>query len=231
MKSGRSPGGSYDSGAPPFQCRDHCATIVAPQAHSNVVGMKQPFLFSLIAASMFAAPSGQAQSAPQTCAGCFLGVYDDAAMSRTTGTISPFQIKSVYLGIQLGDEVAGLEKLSFEATYPAGFTVLEVTPYVTGANILSTGSRSVRVEWPSCVQGSRLLLFRVRLLSTRSVQNAAVQIRGAMLQTCATAGASTVEIPAGCYVLNPRGPSPCATAVMPTTWSATKGLYKTDAGR
>jgi len=192
--------------------------------------MKQRFLFSLIAVTMFAAPRGQAQTAPQTCAGCFLGVYDDAAMSRISGTISPFQIKSVYLGIQFGDAVTGLEKLSFEATYPPGFTVLEVTPYVAGANIVTTGSRSVRVEWPRCVQGSRLL-FRVRLLSTRSVQNAAVQIRGATLQTCTAAGASTVGIPAGCYVLNPRGPSPCTTGIVPTTWSITKGLYKTDAGR
>lgn len=188
------------------------------------------FFLSFVAVVTLVAPSGQAQSAPEVCTGCYLGVYDDAAMTRTTGSVSPFQIKSVYLGIRFGDEVTGLEKLSFEATYPSGFTILDVTPYVAGADIITTGARSLRVEWPRCVQGSRLL-FRVRLLTTRSVQNAAVQIRSASVQSCAAVGSKSVKIPAGCYVLNPRGASPCATSVQPVTWSITKGLYKTDGGR
>jgi len=193
------------------------------------VGMRR-FLFAMIAGMMLAAPSGHAQTAPLTCVGCFLGVYDDAAMTRTSGTIYPFQVKSVYLGIQFDDEVTGLEKLSFEALYPTGFTVLDVTPYVAGAEIVTTGSRSVRVEWPRCVQGKRVL-FRVRLLTTRSVQNVAVQIRSAALQSCAAAGSRSVGIAAGCYVLNPRGTPPCTTGVVPATWSSTKGLYKTHGGR
>jgi hypothetical protein len=104
-----------------------------------------------------------------------------------------------------------------------------VTPYVSGAVVNATTS-AVRVEWPRCVQGSRLL-FRVRLLTTRNVQNAAVQIREARLRTCAAAGAATIQVPAGCFVLNPRGGTPCTTGVIASTWSNTKGLYKSEAAR
>ena len=185
---------------------------------------------SWVAAALLGSSPARTEPAPESCASCYLGVYDDASMSRTTGTISLFEIKSVYLGIQLSEGITGFESLAFEATYPAGFTVLDVTPYVPGADIHTAGSNSVRVEWPHCVQGSRLL-FRVRLLSTRSVQNAAMQIRNATLRTCAASGARTVQIPAGCYVLNPRGASPCTSGIVPATWSGTKGLYKTGAGR
>jgi hypothetical protein len=185
---------------------------------------------SWVAAALIGPSLARSEPAAETCSTCYLGVYDDVAMTRTTGSISFFEIKSVYLGIHLGESVTGLETLTFDATYPPGFTVLDVTPYVSGADIQTSGSNSVRVEWPRCVQGSRLL-FRVRLLSTRSVQNAAVQIRNATLQTCAASGARTVQIPAGCYVLNPRGPSPCTTGIVAATWSSTKGLYKTEAER
>jgi hypothetical protein len=182
--------------------------------------------YSWVAAALLGSTPARAEPVAETCTSCFLGVYDDTSMSRTTGTISPFEIKSVYLGIQLGEDVTGLETLTFDATYPDGFTVLDVTPYVPGGDINTIGSTSVRVEWPRCIEGSRLL-FRVRLLSLRSVQNTAVQLRNAVLQTCSASGSRTVQIPAGCYVLNPRGASPCATGIQPATWSATKGLYKT----
>jgi hypothetical protein len=137
---------------------------------------------SWVAAALIGPSAARSEPAAETCSSCYLGVYDDAAMTRTSGTISFFEIKSVYLGIHLDESVTGLETLAFEATYPAGFTVLDVTSYVSGADIQTTGSNAVRVEWPNCVQGSRLL-FEVQLLSTRSVQNAAVQISNATLQT------------------------------------------------
>jgi len=195
-----------------------------------LVSMNRFLAYSCIAAALIGPAKAGAQPAAETCESCFLGVYDDAAMSRTTGTISRFEIKSVYLGIRLDETVTGFESIAFDGTYPDGFTVLDVTSYVPGADIQATGSNSVRVQWPQCVQGSRLL-FRVELLSTSSVQNAAVQISNAELQTCAASGVRTVKIPAGCYVLNPRGPSPCTTGIVPATWSSTKGLYKTGAER
>ena len=35
---------------------------------------------------------------PAVCTDCLLGVYDDAAMTQSSGRASSFQIKSEYLG-------------------------------------------------------------------------------------------------------------------------------------
>jgi hypothetical protein len=158
------------------------------------------------------------------CAECRLGVFDDRAMTRVFGTIQPFQIKSVYVGLRAGSEIASLRDLQFDASYPKGFTFLDVTSFVDGAVIEPLAADRVRVRWTACVPGSGVL-FRVRFLSFRSVHDATVQIRDAQMTPCT--GGPPVGILGGCYVLNPTGkPTPCTTSLGAATWTTMKELFK-----
>jgi len=183
------------------------------------------WLRGFVAAAFAIAAAGPAHAAPENCPSCVLGVYDDAAMTRSSGTIGAFQTKSVYVGIQLGEGYTSFDELHFDAEYPAGFNVLEVTPYVTGGTIAPEGARGVGVTWPRCVTGSRLL-FRVRVFTTRSVRDAVVRIEKASFTTCDST-ARNVTLPGGCYVLNPSGrATPCTTRLQASTWGSIKTLFK-----
>jgi hypothetical protein len=180
------------------------------------------FLGAMVLLSGFAVSDALAET--RACTGCYVGVYDDVAMTRTTGTIGLFEVKSVYLGVRLTDGVR-LSKLDLEASYPGGFTVVDYTSYVANARITPTDT-GVRVEWPTCVTGTRVL-FRVRVITLSSVRNAVVQLRNAIGTGCPAASGTEWLIPAGCYVLNPGGnPRACATGVEPSTWSRMKDLFK-----
>lgn len=162
---------------------------------------------------------------PADCDGCYLGIYDDAAMTRTSGAIAPLQTKSIYLGIELGAGVPSIGALQFQADYPSGFTVLDVTSYVAGADYEPGGANSVSIQWPGCIAGKRLL-YRIRVLTFRSVRDVAVQIRNAIGVGC-TDKSRSWRIPSGCYVVNPGSRTPpCALAVAPSTWSGVKGLFR-----
>lgn len=165
------------------------------------------------------------QAAAETlCAACRLGVFDDRALTRDWGTIQPFQIKSVYVGLRLGDGFVGVRDLQFDATYPSGFTFLDVTSFSSGATIEPLGSNRVRVSWTLCVPPSQVL-FRVRFLTFRSVRDAAVQIHDARMTPCA--GTEPVSILGGCYILNPTGqPTPCTTGLEAASWTTWKELFK-----
>jgi hypothetical protein len=181
-------------------------------------------LSGLVAAAMLLWSSGAQASESNLCQDCLLGVYDDGAMTRTTGTISVFQIKSVYLGVRLSPGVR-IDQLDFEAVYPPGFTVIDVHPYVSGATY-DVGGNTAHVAWPTCVSGTRAL-FRVRVLTTTSVRNGIVQLRNSTGRACGTGAASSWLLPAGCYVLNPSGSAPpCATAVTAATWTIVKELFR-----
>jgi hypothetical protein len=157
-----------------------------------------------------------------SCSECFLGVYDDVAMTRSSGSISFFEVKDVYLGIRLPPGVR-ISKLEFDATYPGGFTVVDYTSFVTGAHVTQTAS-GVRVDWLQCVSGTRAL-FRVRVFGLGSVRNAVVQLRNAIATSCTAT--DTIRLPSGCYVLNPVGSRPpCAVGVEQTCWSAMKELFR-----
>ena len=169
---------------------------------------------------------GAARAETPTCAGCLLGVYDDRAMTRTSGTCGPFQTKSIYLGIRLGSEVSDYQSMEFRAGYPDGFTLLDWTSFVPNARVQPTSDGGVRVEWADCVRGTRAL-FQVRFISFASVSDARVQVHDAVLETCAASGAGTWRIPGGCYVLNPSGHGdPCATSVAASTWGAVRQLFR-----
>lgn len=176
-------------------------------------------------ASVAVALGATAASAESTvCRDCLLGVYDDQAMTRTRGTISLFQIKSVYLGVELATGVR-IDELSFRATYPAGFTVIDITPYVAGATYDIAGN-TAQVRWPSCVSGTRAL-FRVRVLTTQTVRNGLVQLTQSEGQACGNGATASWILPAGCYVLNPSTSAPpCATDVAPATWTIVKELFR-----
>jgi hypothetical protein len=165
-----------------------------------------------------------AASEPLICQDCHLGVYDDLAMTRSTGTVSIFQIKSVYLGVRLASGVQ-VDQLDFEATYPAGFTVVDVTPYLSGATY-NVGDNRAHVQWPQCVTGVRAL-FRVRVLTVTSVRNGLVQLRNVVARGCGNGTTASWLMPSGCYVLNPSGPTrPCATGATPVTWTIVKELFR-----
>lgn len=179
---------------------------------------------SLLAVAFLLLASGSVRAETRACASCFLGVYDDPEMTRTSGSVAAFQIKSVYLGLTVGDGAA-LASLDFEARYPTGFTVIDVTSFVTGATYEPHGD-GVRVTLPQCVSHSRSL-FRVRVLTFGAARDAVVQLSNAVGRSCGGAPEDRWSLPAGCYVANPSaGGSPCATGLEPSSWTAIKGLFK-----
>lgn len=170
-----------------------------------------------------------AAASADVCQDCVLGVYDDLAMTRRTGTVSIFQVKSVYLGLQLGPGV-GIDELTFDATYPAGFTVVDVTAYVSGATY-DVGGNSASVRWTQCVSGTRAL-FRVRVLTTVSVRDGLVQLHQVMARGCTGGTPRSWLLPSTCYVINPtRGTPPCVTEATPATWTIVKELFRTTDSR
>ncbi len=174
----------------------------------------------LLGLAATAAPAG---AATRVCSDCYLGVYDDAQMTRSTGWIALFEVKSIYLGIRLPDAV-GISTLSFSALYPDGFTIVDYYSYVSGA-ILRPGDTSVTVEWPQCIRGSRLL-FRVRLFAFTSRRDAVLQLRDAAGAGCDAVRGDTWLLSAGCYVANPTGQTGCAMGVQAATWAGMKELFK-----
>lgn len=185
--------------------------------------MRLPFRSIAAAAFLLLAPVPAATGA-RTCAECYLGVYDDPEMTRTTGSVATFQIKSVYLGLTVGDGVA-LAAIDFEARYPSGFTVIDVTSFLNGASYEPHGD-GVRVTLPECVSQSRVL-FRVRVLALGAARDAVVQLSNAVGRACGGVPGEQWSLPAGCYVANPSGGrSPCATGLEPASWSAMKALFK-----
>jgi hypothetical protein len=168
--------------------------------------------------------AGRGAADTRACAGCFVGVYDDPQMTRTSGQVSWFAVKPIYLGVQLSPGVA-LSGLRLLANYPLGFTVLDYLSYVAGAQITPSGD-GVRIDWPQCVTGTRLL-FRVNVFSIGTVQDAVLQLRDAEGVACGSNGAEVFRIPAGCYVLNPSRSQPaCATPVAASSWGAVKELFR-----
>jgi hypothetical protein len=160
---------------------------------------------------------------PQACSDCFLGVYDDLQMTRSSGSIGRFEIKPIYLGIRLPQGV-GIRSLSFSATYPDGFTMIDYSSLVNGATFRLDGA-GVTLEWPQCVVGSRVL-FVLRLFTFASIRDAVLQLRSAEAAGCDSVRADRWLVPAGCYILNPTGRSGCSVGVEHATWSGMKELFK-----
>jgi hypothetical protein len=157
------------------------------------------------------------------CEGCLLGIFDDPQLTQTTGTMAAFEVKTVYLGLRQPAEF-GLADLQFEASYPNGFTPIDYTSDIEGAE-LTAGASSVHVEWPQCVTGTRVL-FRLRFLSFGSVRDAVLRLRNAEAAACAGPGADRWLLPTGCYVLNSSRGSACTTGVKAATWAGMKELFK-----
>lgn len=166
---------------------------------------------------------------PAVCTDCFLGVYDDLAMTQTTGRAASFQVKSVYLGLRLAPGVA-VPRIEFDAAYPPGFTVVDVQALVPGATYDTVGNHA-KVRWSTCVSGTHAL-FRVKVLTTSTPRNALLVLRNAVAGDCPAPAVPTWLVPTGCYVLNPGGTAPpCTTPVAPSTWSYVKALFKTTSSR
>jgi hypothetical protein len=178
------------------------------------------WLFFVALAAGVAAP---AAAASRACPDCFFGVYDDAQMTRSTGAVARFEVKSIYLGIRLPDGV-GITALTFGATYPDGFIVLDYYSYVDGA-VFRPGDASVTVEWPRCIRGSQLLV-RLQLFTLGTVRDAVLQLRDAAGAGCDGVTGDRWLLPAGCYVANPTGQAGCAVGVRAATWAGMKALFK-----
>ena len=180
----------------------------------------------LVGSFLFVLAAGATVPATATtfyCPDCHLGVYDDAQMTRNTGTIFPFQVKSIYLGIRMPAGV-GITSLSFSASYPDGFLVMDYYSYVDGATIYP-GDSGVTVQWSECLRGSQLL-FRARLMTFGLVRDAVLQLGDAVGTSCDGLRDDRWLIPAGCYVANPTGGMGCAVGVRAATWAQMKELFK-----
>jgi len=185
------------------------------------------WLLALAAACSLSA--SVAFSEPAVCSDCFLGVYDDLAMTQSSGRAASFQVKSVYLGLRLAPGV-GTSRIDFDATYPPGFTVVDVQALVPGATYDTVGNRA-QVRWNSCVTGTHAL-FRVKVLTTATPRNALLQLRNGVAGACPGPAADGWLVPTGCYMLNPGGTAPpCSTPVAPSTWTFVKALFGTTGSR
>lgn len=175
----------------------------------------------LLAMSVLLAAVTSAAALP-VCTDCLLGVYDDSQLTRVSGTAGPFELKSVYVGIRLPDGMR-IDTLSFSAAYPIGFSVIDWSSYVPGVTLTPAGS-GIRVEWPVCIAGTRLL-FRVRVLGIGILRDAILRLQDATASGCD--GAQAWRVPAGCYILNPSGPPvACGVETAPSTWSLVKELFR-----
>lgn len=178
--------------------------------------------FPLLIAVMLLGLPATSSHALTTCFECRLGVYDDPQLTRASGTAGLFEVKSLYVGIRLPEGIR-IRTLSFTADYPEGFSVIDWTSYVSGVRVTPAGN-GVRVEWPSCIAGTRLL-FRVRVFGMGFFPNAELQLLDATAGDCD--GGDDWRVPADCYLLNPVGSSAaCGMAVLPRTWSLVKELFR-----
>jgi len=163
--------------------------------------------------------------AQTTCGGCLLGVYDDLSMTRTSGRASSFQVKTVYLGLKLAPGVSIVD-LAFTASYPRGFSVVDVQSLVPGGHYDIVGN-TARVHWTPCAAGTHAL-FRVKVLTPSAPRNALLQLNSVTARICGGPSSPTMEMPAGCYILNPSGTTPpCLTGTETATWSFVKRLFTT----
>ena len=170
-------------------------------------------------------------------------------MTQNFGSIVPFTVKDIYLGIKYGAGETGLTGIEFSISgWDPQVLWLQPVESVTSpaANIMlnspiapvdTTQTGGMNVAWPSCIVGSQALLrFTVVWMNPVPPMNLVLQVRhryppsnpqfglaGPVLVDCALPppeGYIAVRIAGGSYVLNP------VVQTEGKTWGKVKGLYR-----
>ena len=183
------------------------------------------------------------------CPSCVLGLWDDAALTQSFGTLAPFTLKQFYLGTKLSAEEPGLTGIEFSISgWDPQVLALQLMESVTSppANIMmnlpmapvdTTQTGGMNVAWPACIVGSQALLrFTVVWMNPVPPVNLVLQVRhryppsntryglaGPVLVDCTQPppeGWIAVRIAGGSYVFNP------VVQAEGRTWGVVKGLYR-----
>jgi hypothetical protein len=183
------------------------------------------------------------------CPDCILGLWDDAAMTQNFGTIAPFTLKNVYLGIEFGSGETGLTVVEFSVS-GIDPTVLwlqsmecltaEAPAAMFGslpAPADTTQAGGMAIGWSHCVAGSQAL-FRIPMVWMNPIppSDLVLQVRhryppsnpqygllGPVFTQCHVPDYPAVLARGNRYVLNPSSP---VVQVEGATWSRTKALYR-----
>ncbi len=212
-------------------------------------------LATTFASEATAAPLPQS-TLVSNCFGCNLGIFDDATMTSNRGTVLPFAIKDIYVGIQyssgfsqlsgiefsitgLRSDVDGIIGLAFEPLAPGAVTIGTI-PSPADTSATSVGTGGINIAWPGCLDGNRALV-KISFFSFTPISNKVITLKRRYPTTnptfwhtpifvqCDAPVFSIVRVSGGCYGINvPPGPLPCdaVVGIERTTWSQVKSLYE-----
>ena len=173
-----------------------------------------------------------AQTEPQTCFECVMGIYSDLAMTSVSGSIPSGTPTDVYLGVQFdaaGHEtgLSGIEfSVSFKPSNQNGFILAGADPIPPGATPIgsptapadtsagTTGTGGMNVAWATCQAGGALM--KLTFLSLGANTNEIIQIKHKyppsspvwhtpIFTRCNGPTFTTVRVREACFVANPSG--------------------------
>jgi hypothetical protein len=127
-----------------------------------------------------------------TCDDCYIGIYDDLALNKNFGAVTPFTEKEIYVAVHLGSGETGVTGLEFSVSgmrqAEDGVLVSEVSGITDPApNLIIgtiqapvdtlTGSGGMNVSWPVCIPitGSAPLL-KIKFITFGPVVNKVFQV-------------------------------------------------------
>jgi hypothetical protein len=189
-----------------------------------------------IATMLWALGTGLASAQPVDCYDCVLGLYDDAALTRTRGTIVPGVPKDIYLGLKLA---AGFEDAAAVEFSIAGFQdddgLMLIGTWALGPRALiwgnvpapadttldSEGDGGATIAWSECRADDQALV-RLTLYTSRVLENKLLVIKRSYPPTsphwktpiftqCDRPVYTVTRLSGACFVLNPgvAGLNPC----------------------
>ena len=197
-----------------------------------------------------------AQAGVENCFSCILGIFDDIGVQNPSGTINPFELKEIYLGIVLPPGQDGVTSLELSIAGLPGsaealVTLEGVEPFSAdlGSTINAPPDTSIAGDesspygkvygWSTCLSGTRALvkisIFPFAAVAPNTVYEVKRRypstyppVRSPLIIGCDAPTYTAYRVSAGCYVANPSGgPLPvCTTAVQPATWTGVKQLFR-----
>ncbi len=197
--------------------------------------------------------------APRDCPTCLLGLFDDTALNKNCGTITAFTAKDIYLGAILTGTETGLTGLEFSlanmrqtedgilVTAVEGITEFPPNIFLgsvqapADTSATSAGTGGANVNWPACVQGTKLPLLKISILTFNALtdkqftvmhkfapSNPAYGLGGPIIIACDAPTYTPIRVTGGYYIANPSAnpPAVCFITVNSETWGAVKQMYR-----
>lgn len=168
------------------------------------------------------------------CFSCVLGLYDNAGLTSTVGSMPTGVPKDVYLGVNFSGGFGGLSGIEFSIAGLEGLLVIGVEPLVPAAVTLgsppapadtsstSTGIGGMNVAWATCLSGNQALV-KISLLAFSPPSNKILQVKHKfppsnpawqtpVFTQCDGPTFTATRLSAGCYGINMTGPLVCPGA-------------------